>query len=88
MNVVWWCIHKHYIYGAKTVAIGKELLTLNCDPHSVTWFIVITLLLININNTVTIRRGMLDVHVDQRVLNFGSCLLSCHEQTIVQLIME
>ena len=70
------------------MAIGKELLTLNCDPHSVTWFIVITLLLININNTVTIRRGMLDVHVDQQVLNFGSCLLSCHEQTIVLLIME
>ena len=44
------------------MAIGKELLTLNCEPHSVTRFIVITLLLININNTVTIRRGMLDVH--------------------------
>ena len=44
-----------------------KLLTFYCDPHSVTWFIVITLLLININNTITIRRGMLDVHVDQRV---------------------
>ena len=45
-------------YYSKAVAIGKKLLTSNCSPHSVTWFIVFASLLINISNTFTIRKGI------------------------------
>ena len=45
-------------YHSKAVARGKKLPTSNCSPHSVSWFIVIASLLINITNTVTIRTGI------------------------------
>ena len=65
----------------------KDLITINCGSHGVTWFIVITSLLISISNTGTIRRGI-EMYIFTKSSEFRSCLLSVHEQTTLKLIVE
>ena len=53
-----------------------------CGPHSATWFIVIASLLIRISNTGTITMGLY-MYISDCLINYRSCPLSVHEQTII-----